>query len=391
MNILYCDCLSGISGNMFLGALLDLGLSLNDLEVELKKLNLPKVELKLEKVFRNGIKGTFFHVNEHTQETGHRPFSEIVNLIKKSRLSYEVKRKSFCIFSKIAKAEAKIHGQKIRDVLFHEVGAIDSIVDVVGSAIGIEKLGIKKVYSSKIPLGRGFISCQHGFLPVPSPATLEILKNVPVYDGKVEQELVTPTGAAIIATLAEKFGNLPQMKILKVGYGAGSKDRKDIPNILRIVIGKEENSFLTENVYVIETNIDNMNPEIYEYLMERLFEAGALDVSFTQIQMKKNRPGTLLKVITKKENQKELIEIIFKESSTTGVRAYIAERFILPRKITEISTSLGMMPVKTARDMEGNKKSMPEYEICKKIAKEKGIPLLKVYQTILRDVNDDLI
>jgi len=391
MKIIYCDCFSGISGNMFLGALCDLGFSINDLETELRKLSLPKFELKHEKVTRNGIKGSFFQVKTRNHDPAYRPFSEIVNLIKKSTLSYEVKRKSFCIFTKIARAEAKIHGQKIRDVHFHEVGGLDSIIDIVGAAIGIEKLGIKKVYSSKLPLGRGFISCQHGFLPVPSPATLEILKNVPVYDGKVEQELVTPTGAAIIATMAENFGNFPQMKILRVGYGAGSKDRKDVPNMLRIVMGEEEKGFLTEEVYVIETNIDNMNPEIYEYLMERLFEEGALDVSFSQIQMKKNRPGTLFKVITKKEILKKLVEIIFKESSTTGVRTYMVERFILPRKIREIPTSLGIIPVKITKDIEGNIKYMPEYDICKKIAKEKRISLLKVYQTILSDVKEHLL
>ena len=305
MTTAYFDCFSGISGDMVLGALIDLGFPRGELREGLAKLPLSHYQLKIEKKKCSQIGGLRVEVGILKQENSDRTFSSIRKMIDGSLLDGKTKDLSIKIFHRLAEVEAKIHQQSLSQVHFHEVGATDSIIDIVGSALGINYLQIDRVYSSKIPLGTGLVDCQHGILPLPSPATLELLKGVPVYSKGDEGELVTPTGAAILTTLTDRFGPLPPLKIERIGYGAGERVSQPhkIPNLLRIIVGKEEKGIETDRVVVIETNIDDMNPEIYDYLMEKLFDQGALDVSLSFLQMKKNRPGTLLKVICRQENQ----------------------------------------------------------------------------------------
>ncbi len=383
MRVAYFDCFSGISGNMVLGALIDLGLPPEKLEKGLKKIPLGEYELKIFREKRAEISGVRIKVNLLNQEEKHRSFFEIKELIEKSYLEKEEKTLSIRIFHHLAEAESKIHQKDISQIHFHEVGAADSIIDIVGTAIGINYLKIDQVYASKIPLGSGFVRCSHGTLPLPSPASLELLRGIPIYGSSEERELVTPTGAAILTSLARNFGPLPLLRIDKIGYGVGDEIGGEIPNLLRIVLGEEEREILErDRVLVIEANIDNMNPEFYDYLMERLLEEGALDVSLSPIQMKKNRPGTLLKVISPKHKSPDLIRLIFQESTTTGIRLYEAERYKLKRRVEEVETNYSKIPVKVSSDLEKDTHLTPEYEVCKAIAKEKGIPLKEVYRVI---------
>ncbi|MEK7828210.1 MAG: nickel pincer cofactor biosynthesis protein LarC, partial [Deltaproteobacteria bacterium] len=290
MKIAYFDCCSGISGDMVLGALIDMGLDIRILRRELSKLRIRDYSISASKAERHHITGTSFKV-KFKESRHHRTFTDIKNLINKSKLSAKVKELSVSIFFNLAKAEAKVHGCKVAEVHFHEVGAVDSIVDIVGTAVGVEQLGTERIYASALPLGSGWVETAHGRMPVPAPAALELLMGVPVIPSSVKSELTTPTGAAIIKTIAKGFGNMPQMKIEKIGYGIGTRDFEQIPNILRIVTG--EGSGGQEKLIMIETNIDDMNPQIYDYLMTRLFKKGALDVFLTPIQMKKGRPAVL--------------------------------------------------------------------------------------------------
>lgn len=380
MKILYFDCFSGISGDMALSALLDLGLPQEKLEAELAKMNLENYNLHVYPGKRQGIRALGLEVKIGSPKEDHRHFGDIRSLIEKSSLSPEIKKLSLAIFQRVAEAEAKIHNQKIEEVHFHEVGAIDSIVDIVGVAIGIDFFRPDKIFSSDLPMGRGFVNCQHGRLPLPAPATVEILKGYPVKGISLEEELVTPTGAAIIATLSEKVGGLPHMKIEKIGYGMGKKDFPDRPNLLRLIWGEAVNIYLKDRVFILEANIDDMNPEFYGYLMEILFAAGALDVSLSHLIMKKNRPGTLLRVIAQEHDLDKLIEIILRESTTLGVRFYEAQRQKLPREVKEVETKYGKVRVKVA----GALHFQPEYEDCKRIALEKGIPIQEVYKEVLK-------
>jgi hypothetical protein len=302
------------------------------------------------------------------------------------------------IFEKLARAEAAIHGCSPEDVHFHELGGVDAIVDIVGTALGLEKLEIKKVTASKLPLGSGFVNCQHGKLPVPAPATLEILKEVPVYGTETTSELVTPTGAAIIASLAESFGPLPEMQLQKTGYGAGQRELPDRPNLLRVITGIPAGlkSDLTENlqsdqIIILETCIDDMNPELFGFLMERIFEDGALDAYWIPVYMKKNRPGTLVQVLCKEDRKDILIRRLLTETTSLGVRYYNANRQLLARDELIITTSLGEIRVKRIKDPEGNTRLLPEYEVCREIALQKEIPLRVVYETIAREAAESEI
>jgi uncharacterized protein (TIGR00299 family) protein len=291
-----------------------------------------------------------------------------------------VKKTSLAIFQRLAEAEAKVHGQRVEEVHFHEVGAVDSIVDIVGTAIGIDYFQPIKILSSELPMGRGFVQCQHGRLPLPAPATLEVLKGYPLKNVEVEGELVTPTGAAIVATLSSDVTSFPAMTVEKIGYGMGKMDFPDRPNLLRLVLGETTEAYLTDRVTILEANIDDMNPEFYDYLMERLFDRGALDVSLTPLLMKKNRPGTLLRVIAQEHDAEALSDIILRESSTLGVRSYAAARKKLPREIKEVETKYGRVRVKVSGDL----RFQPEYEDCKRIALEKGVPIQEVYQEAMK-------
>ncbi|MBI3399398.1 MAG: nickel pincer cofactor biosynthesis protein LarC [Deltaproteobacteria bacterium] len=379
--IAYFDCCSGISGDMLLGALINCGLDIKALRKELAKLDLKDYAVSASKDERHHITGTNFHVR-FKESSRHRTFKEIKILISRSRLSQRVKDLSISIFANLAKAEAKIHGCKPDDVHFHEVGAIDSIVDIIGTAIGMEHLGIEKVYASPLPLGSGWVNTSHGRMPIPAPATLELLKDVPIASSLVASELTTPTGAAIIKTLAEDFGAMPNMRINKIGYGIGDKDFKEIPNILRLVIG--EGSGGAERLLVLETNIDDMNPQIYDYLMARLFKKGAFDVFLTPIQMKKGRPAILLKVLCPANKKDAMMDIVFEETTTIGIRTYEVDRYCLDKGIKIVSTPYGKVRVKISQSNGNSINIQPEYEDCKKIAEKKNIPLKEVIDMVKR-------
>jgi len=383
MKCLYIDCFSGISGDMFLGALVDLGVPRKYLKEELLKLGIKDYSISFSNAVRMGISGRRVLVKDHHKKSGHhhRTYADIEKIINKSRINKSVKEKSIDIFHRIAKAEAKIHNRKIAEVRFHEVGAIDSIVDIVGSVAGIDFLEVEECIASRVPLGSGFVKCQHGTIPVPAPATLEILKGIPVYSSGVKSELVTPTGAAILASLVKEFKPLPEMKILKTGFGAGSKVFEDIPNVLRLILGDADSIRENDCVRVLETNMDDMNPEWSGFLMDRLFEAGALDVLMVPVYMKKNRPGILLKVICDEKKREKLTSVIFSESTTAGVRSYSAERDILKRREGNLKTKFGVLKVKIFEEEKGER-IVPEFEECKKVALKRKVPLKRVYEEV---------
>ncbi|HDN80528.1 MAG TPA: nickel pincer cofactor biosynthesis protein LarC [Chloroflexi bacterium] len=386
MKIAYFDCFSGISGNMVLGALLDLGLELGALKEALAGLEVSGYEIEARKVLKRHIAGTLVDVK--VQEEGvERHLDDILEIIEKSALPEDVKETCGRIFTRLAEAEARVHRVDIKDIHFHEVGGIDAIVDVVGSVVGLKLLGIEEVYSSPLHLGRGFVECAHGKLPVPAPATLELVKGVPVYGRDIEAELVTPTGAAIITTLARGFGPSPAMEIEAIGYGAGHKDLP-IPNLLRVSIGRtrrpEEGGYEEDVVIVVEANIDDMNPELYEHVMDKLFEKGALDVFLTPIQMKKNRPAVKLSAIVREADLSGVLDAFFDETTTLGVRLYEVRRKKLSREATVVETKYGKISVKVGKLGSIVKNISPEYEDCRRIASQLGIPLKEVYEEARR-------
>ena len=387
----YFDCFSGISGDMTLGALVDLGVPVEWLKNQLRRLPLDNFDITVSSVHRNGIHAKLVDVAAG-DETHSKNFLQIRNLIEYSPLTETVKSTSLQIFQKLAEAEADIHSCSIKEVHFHEVGGIDSIVDIVGTALGLEYLAVKKIAASAIPLGRGFVDCSHGKLPVPAPATLGVLHEVPVYGTTVSHELVTPTGAAIISAQTREFGAMPQMVIKKIGYGAGQRELDDRPNLLRIVLGNDSRAanespenLQEDRIEVIETSIDDMNPELFGYLMDRLFEDGALDVCWIPVYMKKNRPATMLQVICNVGSRDRLIRRILSETTTLGVRFYQSRRRKLWRDQLDIETSYGKIAVKRVKDPQGNIRVIPEFEVCRKIALENELPLRIVYDTVTRE------
>ena len=390
--IAYFDCFSGISGDMTLGAFLDLGVPLKWLKAQFETLPLSGFELSAGTVTRNGICAKSVEVTVKDDAIS-RNYKKITAIIEKSPLSSNVKQTSLDIFEKIAHAESQIHRCPKEQVHFHEVGGIDALVDIVGAALCVEYLGIEKVMASSIPLGSAFVTCQHGMLPVPAPATLEILKGVPVRGSKLPHELVTPTGAAIIVTLADSFEEMPDMIIEKIGYGAGKRDIETVPNLLRIVIGtppglrEKTGDWLKEDrIVMVETCIDDMNPEVFGFLMDRLFEEGALDVYWIPIFMKKNRPATMVNVLCPEKLCERIMNCILSETTSTGVRYYSAKRRMLLREPIVVNTSFGEIAAKRLIELDGSTRIVPEYEICKKIAIEKKLPLRVVYDTILKSL-----
>ena len=372
---------------MILGALVSLGVDIKEILNCLKSLNLKGFKLNSRQVKRNGFIGTKVNVVlNHTAQKPHhaRSFKDIKSLIEKSDLPKIVKFNSIAIFRRIAKVEAKVHGTTINRIHFHEVGAIDSIIDIVGGSLAMNLLDADLIVSSPINTGEGVVKCDHGILPVPAPATLELLKGIPCYSSGVEKELTTPTGAAFIGYFAEKFGSLPNMDILSTGYGAGAHEIKKIPNLLRIVLGRCEESSYQGSMKVIETNIDDMNPEFYDYVIDQLFKVGAVDVFFAPINMKKNRPGILLSVITSTEYFDSVVQVLLKETSTLGVRHYDVDRVVLPRKQIMIMTPFGKVRVKIGGLDESTRTISPEYEDCRKIALKKEIPVKRVYDEALK-------
>jgi uncharacterized protein (TIGR00299 family) protein len=383
VKIAYGDLIGGISGDMLVGAMLDLGLPLTRLKAELKKVPTLRYTLSVSKKTVHSVRATRFHVVCPDQEPA-RTWKQIRSLIASSKLHPEVKETGINIFSRLAEAEGKIHGIALEKVHFHEIGATDSIVDIVAAAVGAHELGIDAFYFSRIPLGRGLTRALHGPLPIPGPATLELLKGIPVQGIDLDGETVTPTGAAIVRALGEGFGAQPGMTIEKIGYGAGQKDFPDRPNLFRLVIGTDSAQWRQEDMLVIETNIDDMNPEFYDYVLDRLLAAGARDVFLSPIQMKKNRPGTLLRVIAEPKDREALARIILSETSTIGVRYYPVGRIILKRSSEKLKTRHGTIRVKVVEEPNGTRRVTPEYDDLKRIAAAKKIPLKLLYDDLVR-------
>jgi uncharacterized protein (TIGR00299 family) protein len=425
MKTLYLDCFSGASGDMLLGALIDLGLKPSALEWELAKLDLPeRFHLHAQREKRQNIEGIKFDAHEgathvhkeekhdhhhshdhdehhhhdcgHDHDHGHehhdhddhehehshgRSFQDIQELISKSGLSDSVKQRSFNVFKRIADAEGKIHGVAPEKVTFHEVGAVDSIIDIIGFCIGVEKLGIEKIIASHLVEGSGWIECAHGRFPVPCPATLEILKGISLQQADEPNEMITPTGAALLAEFAIRFGTMPTLKIEKIGYGLGSKTMKSRPNVLRAILGEEENnsSEYSDSIVVLETNLDDVSGEIIGDVQEKLFAEGALDVFVKYIHMKKNRPGILLSVLADYSKVDSLCEIILTHTSAFGVRCTSAERRKLKREIKKVKTEYGEVEVKLGYWKDRLVQIAPEFESCKKVAHQSNVPLQKIY------------
>ena len=416
MKLLYLDCFAGISGDMTIGALLDLGLDFDYLKDELAKLGVAGYELSFARVDRSGINAAKFdvavaqtvslrvshthdHHHEHSHEEAtqtdssrnihqhdHRSLATIKHLIESSTLSDQVKRNATAIFQRIGEAEAKIHGMDIESVHFHEVGAIDSIVDIVGVCIGLEALGIQRIISSPLHVGYGTFTCAHGIYPIPGPAATEILRGVPIYAKEIEGELVTPTGAAIVATLATDFVKLPLMRVEKIGYGAGTRVYEKFPNVLRAVLGEVETEDATpDTITVIEANLDDLNPQIFGHLMEQALAAGALDIFYTPVQMKKNRPGVLLTLLCATEARENLMDLIFRETTTLGVRYREERRVILRREFVTVATEFGTIKIKVARNPAGQvMNAAPEFEDCQAAALKHQVSLREVQLAALK-------
>lgn len=444
--ILYLDCFAGISGDMLVGSLLDLGLDLEVLRAELAKIPIGGYELQAESVQKRGIQATQFKVllddeagshladseyremdapgwpgespehrhgghpahGNHEHHVPHRELSEILEVIDSSKLSGEVKKKAARIFRRLGQAEAKVHGMADDRIFLHEVGGVDAIIDIVGSIIGLQELGVGRVYASRLPLGTGYVRASHGILPVPAPATTNLLVGIPVYAGDIPGELVTPTGAALISTIAEQFGPMPPMIIEKIGYGSGTRDR-EIPNVLRAILGTLDDPALRETLpeagrephpeqhlgplteagyrespaVVLEANIDDMVPQFYGHLVDRLLDAGALDVALIPVQMKKGRPGTMLQVLARPDSVPQLLALIFSETTTIGVRTYSVTKHMLPREIRTVQTRLGTVRVKIARLGDQITNIQPEYEDCRELALRHGLPIKEVYELTL--------
>jgi uncharacterized protein (TIGR00299 family) protein len=418
--VLHLDAFSGVAGNMLLGALLDLGLRKRVLLADLAGLDLP-FQLVSRRVRRGALTACWVDVRvprprhggrpalrreaahahshalrhdhghlhrhadrparslpaAHHSHAGGRPWSAIRRILASARLASEVRERALAIFSSLAEAEARVHGIPIARVHFHEVGAVDAIVDVTGVAAGLHRLGVRRVTCSPLPLGTGTIESEHGRLPLPAPATLELLRGIPVVPAHIAWETVTPTGAAIVRGIVDEFRPIPAMTVEAIGLGAGNDRSGGLPNVLRAVLGREE-GFGADRVTCLETHVDDLNPEHFEYLMERLFEAGALDVALQHLQMKKNRPGFLIRVVARPADRLALAQVLFAESTTIGVRVTEADRLLLEREERRVSTPFGAIRVKVVRDAAGKPEPSAEYEDCKRAARRAQVPLREV-------------
>ena len=383
MKTAYLDCFSGISGDMFLGALLDSGLPFEELKKRLLTLPLNGYQIDIKRESRNQIFGTRFSVKLDAKKKVPRDLEAIRKIIQDSDLTKTVRDKGIEIFEKMARVEGKIHGISPKNVHFHEVGAVDSILDIVGTLIGIEYLEIGSLFASHIPLGSGFAKTAHGTIPIPAPATLELLKGVPVFDSGIEHEMVTPTGAALLKTLAVSFGEMPPMIVQEVGYGVGKRDLSERPNLLRMLIGDEQLEREVETVVILETNLDDTSPEWVGYLMDRLFDAGALDVVFCPIQMKKNRPGIQVEVICRPNQRESLMEVLFRESATLGVRFRYTQRKVLKRSAAEVDSPWGKIKVKKVANRDGSFFFQPEYDACREVALKNDLSLREIYHWVM--------
>ncbi|NKB68810.1 MAG: nickel pincer cofactor biosynthesis protein LarC [Candidatus Latescibacteria bacterium] len=420
MKIAYFDCFSGISGDMILGALLDAGLERGQLQAELDKLDRPALDLTATRVDKHAIAATHAHVrldrqpitpeqehhlkfippadqskpgthqhshthqqghthgHQHSHQHGHHQLEDITALIGGSRLDEAVKERALEVFGRLAAAEAQVHGLPPDQVHLHEVGALDAVADIVGAIAGLHLLGVEAVYASPLRLGTGTVQCAHGTYPVPVPGVLALCDGIPTEQTQIRAELVTPTGAALITTLAQSFGPAPPMRQERVGYGAGRRDLEEIPNLLRLRIGTTEATLSNDQAVVVEANIDDMNPELYGYLFDRLLGAGALDVYTTPVQMKKGRPGTLLSILAEEGKVGPLRDIVFAETTTIGLRQYRVERCKLQRRIDRVDTPYGSIRVKTTV-FDGTPRNAPEYDDCARQAHQHQVPIQAVY------------
>jgi uncharacterized protein (TIGR00299 family) protein len=381
MKIAYFDCFSGISGDMTLGALVDAGCNLAEMESQLCRLPVTGWKISAEKTVRRGFRATQVKV-ESSDPQRHRSLSEILQLIERAGLPPAVGERASRIFRRLGEAEALVHGLPIEKVHFHEVGAVDSIVDILGAAAGFEQLGIEDFFCSALNVGGGRVQTQHGSLPVPAPATAELLRGAPTYSSGIQRELVTPTGAAIVATVASGFGPQPEMTVAAVGLGAGSAELAEQPNVLRLFVGeaaaRRDDAALDEDIAVLEANLDDMSPQIYGFFAERALQTGALDVFSVPVQMKKNRPGQLITVLCKPADREKFSDLLFRETTTLGVRQSSVKRRTLQRESLTVETSLGSIRMKVAR-LHGHILNVaPEYEDCQKVAAERGVPLKQV-------------
>jgi uncharacterized protein (TIGR00299 family) protein len=390
MKALYFDCFSGVSGDMILGSLLDLGLSLEALSSQLSKLSVKNYTLNARRVVKSHIAATKFEVQADPEHV-HRNYFDIERIIRESDLSPKLREQSAKIFYRLAEAEAKVHASTIDQIHFHEVGAIDAIVDIVGACIGFAILGIEEIHASALNVGTGSVESAHGTLPVPAPATAELLKGIPIYSNQLAGELVTPTGAAILSTLCQGFGKIPLFQVQKIGYGAGSRDFPQAANVLRTLQGESFNDWeasivpKTEpSVIVIEANIDDMNPQIYGHLLEKLFGLGALDVFACPVQMKKNRPGMLLSVVIPKQLIEAVSDTLFRETTTIGFRYYEAQRKTLDRQLEEIESEFGIVRVKVSRLNGKIVNFSPEYEECRSLALKHNVPYKWIQSRIIQ-------
>ncbi|MBD1401510.1 nickel pincer cofactor biosynthesis protein LarC [Pelovirga terrestris] len=389
MKTLYLDTFSGISGDMFLGLLCDLGLDVEQLKAELAKLPVSDYQVNIKRERRHGIEGCRFSVN-HQEDHHHRSWSHIDQMLAESHLSERSKELARRFFRRLGEAEAKVHGISIDEVHFHEVGAVDAIVDLTGAAIGIDLLGINKVFCSPLPLSRGIGQCAHGALPLPAPATVEILQGRPVYDSGCDKELVTPTGATLVRELAE-FTPLPDRAVGRVGYGVGGWELADRPNLLRgILYAQEHQPTTSDAVELLESHIDDSTPEQLGDLLERLFEAGALDAAYVPLQMKKNRPGQLLKVVCQPAHSQTLATLIMHHSSAIGVRSQPCHRYRLQRHEVTIATTLGTAGVKLLFDHDQFLRLSAEYDDCRRLARQHNLPLQQVYRLVENSAYDQL-
>jgi hypothetical protein len=388
MRVLYFDCIAGISGDMALGALLDAGADLEPIRAGLMSLPVEPFDLDVERVDSGGLGAT--KVTVSTGAVGViRTYANIRSLLELAELPLDAKGLAQRIFRRLAEAEAMVHRRELEQVAFHEVGAVDSIVDIVGTALAISSLGVERVFASAVPTGFGMVKTEHGSLPIPAPAVVELLRGAPMYSRGVPVELVTPTGAAILAALVEGFGDLPRMRVEQVGYGAGSA-RLDFPNVLRVLIGEEDREAAPESEtpagteVVLETNVDDLNPELYSYVLERLFAAGAQDAWLTPIVMKKGRPAVTISVLVSPQRQEAVRQVLFREAGTLGVRATSVDKQVLEREWLEVATAHGTVRVKIGR-LEGKAVTLaPEFEDCAGVAREAGVPLREIYEEAVR-------
>lgn len=389
MRILYFDCFAGAAGDMILGALLDAGLPFDELKRALGSLAVEGWDISVDRVVKTGVTATKFRVHEHVhahhdhghahdQEHGHKSLEDIDAAINRSALSETGKARAIKMFRRLGEAEAKIHGMPIERVHLHEVGAIDSIIDIVGAVFALEWFKADRIVVSPINVGGGTVKSAHGVFPVPAPATLSLVTGAPVYSSGIQQELLTPTGALILTEYASSFGPVPAMTIEKIGYGAGDRELKETPNVVRVLLGRDEALTSAMRVVVLECEIDDMNPQIFGVLMDKLYAAGALEVFYSAVQMKKNRPGTLMTIVARPEDRQAMTEIVFRESTTIGIRHQELSRECLDREMVTVATSLGPVRFKVARRDGRVLNAQPEFEDLAKLSAERGIPVKEV-------------